>query len=130
QSVLHQAGCARTCSARACRSTTSSGSGSASAESADTAAGSALYNAGIYAAESSSGLGAEGVCVGDRQVVAGDCEIEIVLQSELDGIFKGEVEFAVPDQLGQAWRICKLRLGDFVSRICAERIMRARHIKG
>ena len=55
-------------------------------KSADAAAGSVLHDAGVYSKNVGSGLGAQQIRLGDIQVVAGDVEIEIVLQRQRDGV--------------------------------------------
>jgi hypothetical protein len=47
-----------------------------------------LYDAGVHAAKEAAGLGAEQIRVGNRQVVAGDRQIEIVLERQINGIFQ------------------------------------------
>ena len=88
QSRLHQPGCASPCTSRARRRAAGTSARSPCAKSPDSAARRALHYAGIHAAESSASFCAQNVRIRDRQIVTGDREVEIVLQSQLDCIFE------------------------------------------
>ena len=88
QGRLHQAGCARTRAAGAACCTACAGARSSGAEAADASAGRSLHDAGIDAAETCAGLGAKDVGICDRQVVARDCQVEIVFKRQVDGILQ------------------------------------------
>ena len=55
---------------------------------ANPAAWSSLHNAGIHAAENSAGLSSQYIHVGDRQIVAGNGQVEIVFERQPDGILQ------------------------------------------
>jgi len=87
------AGAASTAAGTSCTGACRAGS-----EAADAAAGGVLYDACVNAAEDAAGLRAEDVGARDRDVVAGDGEIEIVLERKGDRILQGELEHAVVDE--------------------------------
>ncbi|PYY12073.1 MAG: hypothetical protein DMG61_17295 [Acidobacteria bacterium] len=59
-----------------------------------------------------SGFRAQNVGIGDRQVVTGNREVEIVLQSEGNRVGHGEIDLAVANQLVHTRRVRKIRCGD------------------
>jgi hypothetical protein len=98
---LHDAAGARTCTTRATGRAASASAGRTASEAAYTAAGSALHQTAGNAAGRSSGLGAQDIGVSDLQVVAGDCEIEIVLKRERDRVAERQRDLAVgEDRVG------------------------------
>ncbi len=78
----------RTGARTACASRGAAGARSRSArsEAANPTAGRSLHHTGIYAAKRSTGLGAQNICIRDRQVVTCDGEVEVVFQCQRDGI--------------------------------------------
>ena len=129
QGGLHQSGCACTCSACAAGRATRSGSGSSRAEAANPTARSSLHHAGIHAAENSAGTGSQYVHVGDRQIVPGDGQVEIVFQRQSDRILERQIQFAVTDQLSQQRRVGEIWLRHLIGRIGTEGIVRCGHVK-
>src|SRR2546423_1110108 len=129
QGRLHQASSARTCAACSAGCSAGARSWSAGSEASDSTARSALHNAGVHSAKASTGFGAEKIGIGDRQVVARDCQVEIVFKREIDRVFQGEVEFTVANHLIDARRVREHRLTDLVGSIWAERAMRSWHLE-
>ena len=79
------------------------------AEAAHAAAGSVLHDAGIDAENVGARLGAQVIGVGDVEVVAGDIEVEIVLQSERNGVVDRKINLAVAHQRVDARRVAQVR---------------------
>src|SRR5450432_552904 len=79
------------------------------AEPANAAAGSVLHDAGVDAENAGAGSGSQQIRFGDVQVVAGDVEVEIVLQRERDGVVDGEINLAVAHERVDAWRVSQIR---------------------
>ena len=118
---LHQTRGARTRAARAsCRAACARPRGSR-AQTSHAAAGSALHHAGVHSPEISARLGAQNVGVGNGDVVAGDRQIQIVLEREIDRIFQRQIELSVTNQLVETGRIRQLRLGNRVRGISPHR---------
>ena len=106
---LHQTTCASSRTARAARGAASPCSRSAAAKTADASARSALNQTAGNAARGGAGRGAKNVSVGDIQVVARDCQVEVVLEREGDGIVQRQHQLALFDELIDARRILQLR---------------------
>ncbi len=88
QGGLHQAGRAGACSARASGRAAGSGAGCARSEATYTPTRSASHDTGVDAAEGGASLGSLNVGVGDGKVVAGDGQIEIILQRQSDRVLQ------------------------------------------
>ena len=71
------------------------------ADSADAASGRVLHDADIDAENLSTSLGAQHIGIGNIQVVARDGDVEIILQSQSDGIIQRKIELAVVHQLSR-----------------------------
>ncbi len=78
-----------------------------SAQAADAAAGRVLHDAGVDAENVGARLGAQQIGVGDVQVVAGDVDIEIVLERERDRVIDREIDLAVAHQGIDARRVAR-----------------------
>ena len=72
--------------------------GAAAEDARTSAAGRSGHDAGIDAAHRAARLRAQNVHLRDGQVVARDDQVEIVLESEIDGVVQREVELAVAHQ--------------------------------
>src|SRR5215469_9471072 len=79
------------------------------AESAHAAARSILHDAEWNAKNLSTRLGPEDVGVRDVQVIAGNGDVEVVLESERDRVIQGNVELPIMQQLVNARGIRKIR---------------------
>src|SRR5947209_10187891 len=111
QGRLHQA---RGACARASRPTCGTSGArprSTGAEAADSTAWSTLNHTCIYAAKNSASFCPQNVGLRNRQIVTGDCKVEIVLECEADRIFERKVKLAIANELCQQRRIAELRLG-------------------
>jgi len=98
---LNQAGSSGTCSTSAARGPSRTGAWSAGSKSADTAAWSSLHHPCIYAAKNSAALGSQHVHIGNRQVITGNRQIQVVLQGQTNRILERQVQLAITDQLVQ-----------------------------
>ena len=87
------------------------------AQSAYAAAGRVLHDAGIDAENAGARFCAQQIGIGDIQVIAGDIEIEIVLERERDGVIDGEINFAILHERVDARRVAQLRLRNFLRRV-------------
>src|SRR5664279_575574 len=96
---LHYTGRACTCSARTARGAARACPGSAGAKASHAASRRTLHDAGVDAAERATRLGTEDVGVGDRQVVASDGDIKIVLDRQRDCVVERNVKLPVADEL-------------------------------
>jgi len=65
--------------------------------------------AGIDAADGTASRGAQNIHLRDGDVVASDDEVEVVFESEVDGIAQGQIELAVLDERIESRRIGKAR---------------------
>ena len=65
------------------------------AESAHAASGGILHNAGVDAENVGTRLGAQQVGGCDVQVIAGDVDVEIVLERKRDCVIDGEIDLAI-----------------------------------
>src|SRR5205807_7069724 len=78
-----------------------------SAESAHAAARSVLHNAGIDAQNVGSRPGAEHVGLGDVQVIARDVKIEIVFESEGDGVIDRKIYLSLSHERVDTRRVAQ-----------------------
>src|SRR5579863_213119 len=129
QRGLHQAGRARTGSARAAGRTAGTGAGSSSAESSYTAARCSLHHSSVDTTEESASLCAQNVGIGNRQVVAGDGHVQVVLERQVDGIFQRQVKFALANDVVEPRRIHQYGLWNLVRRVRSDRVTGLRHIE-
>src|ERR1022692_183121 len=102
ESGLHQTGSAGAGSTRASGGAAGARARCARSEAAYTTARCASHNAGVDAAEGSASLRSLNIGVGDGQVIAGDGQIEIVLQRQRDRVLQGDVQLAVADEMVNA----------------------------
>jgi hypothetical protein len=99
---LNQSGSASASTTGAARCSARARPGGARTEASYTSTGSSLHDTGIYAAEESTCLGAEDVSVGDGDVIAGNRQVEIIFEGEIDCILQRKIEFALANELRQA----------------------------
>src|SRR5437870_2121712 len=59
----------------------------------------ALHQAGVDAARGLAGIGEQDIGICNGQVVASDCDIEVVLQSQSNGVVERQHELAVLHEL-------------------------------
>jgi len=107
----------RTCSRRPCT------------ETSNPATRSSLHYAGVNTTKASATLRSQEIGIGNRQVIAGDCQVQIVFESEVNRVFQRQVQFAIADQTIQTWRICEYRLGHMIGCIWTEWIMGFWHLQ-
>src|SRR5579872_6066551 len=82
KSRLHESRSTGTGSARSARGTSRSGSGSARPKTPDATSGCSLHDARIHTAEEAASPRSKNVGVCNRQIVAGNRQIQVVLQSK------------------------------------------------
>src|SRR5262249_50933392 len=97
QRGLNESRSSRACSTCATGCSASTRTGSACAEAANAASGSALHHAGVDTAKTSASFGAEKISVRDRQVVAGNRQVKVVFQRKVDSIFQRQIQFSFMD---------------------------------
>ena len=97
-----------------------------STETAHAAAGGVLHDAGVDAENVGARLGAQIVSVGDVQVVAGDVDIEIVLERERDGVVDRKINLAVVHERVDARRIAQVRLRYFLRAVGLQKMRKGR----
>src|SRR5260370_4515730 len=129
QSRLHEAGSARTRTTGATGRTAGACSRCSRAVAANSATRSALYNTGINATKASASLRSQKIGISNRQVITGDCQVQIVFESEVNRVFQRQVQFTVADQTIQTGRICEYRLGYMIGSIWTEWIMGFWHLQ-
>jgi hypothetical protein len=103
---LHQPRGARTRATRASRGSASAGAARCRAETA--AAGRILHNARIDAAKRASGTRSHDIRFGDRNVVARNRKVEVVLKRQLDCILQAQFENAIVNQHIDPRRVRKI----------------------
>ena len=99
ESGLHDTGSAAACAASATRSSARASARCTSAKAADPTARRSLHQPRGHTAHRSSGFSAEEVSICDREVVAGNREVEVVLEGESNGVVQREHQLAVVQQV-------------------------------
>ena len=101
----------------------------ARAKASDTAAGSALHHARVHATKESAGFGSQDIGVGDRKIVAGNCQVEIVLERKINRIFQGDIQSSILNQPIQPTGVRQCRFRNGVRLVGVQWIARLRHFK-
>src|SRR5882762_9129905 len=99
QSRLHEAGRACTSTARATRGAARTSTRCACTVASDSPAWRSLHHSGVDAPKASSARCSQKIGIGDRQVVAGDGQIQVVLKRQINRIFQREVQLAITNKL-------------------------------
>ena len=100
------------------------------AEAADATARRVLHDARINTQGRSAGSRAQHIGIGDIQVVAGDGNIQVVLERESDGIVQRQVELAVVHELVDARGVGQVRRRQVACRVGADRVGKMRYRLG
>src|SRR5579872_6042952 len=97
-----------------------------SAESANSATGCVLHDAGVHAENAGSGLGSEKIGFRNVQVVAGNIEIEIVLKREGDRVVDRKINLAVAHERIDPGRVAQSGLRQLLRHVRVQHVRKSR----